>query len=223
MDDQYRLKEMLKKSIKYLIIATINLIVLTVLLVFWTDELELTFNDLVRPIECLKIFGFTVLSLIGMRLLVYYFRKKHIYNLTTKLILASLLTIFISSYLYVDYSNKFINNVIVNRQFRQQIAEKIKVASGHAHGTLAENLTIEEYQEIRSMTWFPILPIEATNIMFSYQYDGFLPDYSFMLRYDLPKEMNVDSINFEKLDFSKHQTFEIVGNKKRVTYCEEER
>lgn len=214
---------MLKKSIKYLIIATINLIVLTALLAFWTDELELTFNDLVRPIEFFKILCFTVFSLIGMRLLVYYFRKNNIHNLTTKLKLASLLTFLISSYLYVDYSIKFVDNVIVNRQFRQQIADKIRPANGLANGTKAENLTIEEYQEIASMNWFPKLPIEATHIMYNYQYDGFLPDYSFTLTYDLPKEMNVESINFENGDFSKYQTFEIVGNKKRVTYNERER
>ena len=212
-----------KKSIKYLIIVTINLIALTTLLAFWTDELELTFNDLVRPIEFLKILAFTVLSLVGMRLLVYYFRKKNIHNLTTKLKLATLLTFLISSYLYVDYSIKFVDNVIVNRQFRQQIADKIKPAKGLANGTTAENLTIEEYQEIARMNWFPKLPIEATNIMYSYQYDGFLPDYSFTLTYDLPKEMNVDSINYENGYFSKYQTFEIVDNKKRVTYNEGER
>lgn len=213
---------MFKKSIKYLIIATINLFFLTALLVFWTDKLELTFNELVRPFEFLKILGFTVFSLIGMGLLVYYFRKNNIHNLTTKLKFASLLTFLISSYLYLDYSIKFLDNVIVNRQFRQQISDKIRPSKGLANGTKAENLTIEEYQEIASMNWFPKLPIEATHIMYNYQYDGFLPDYSFTLTYDLPKEMNVESINVENGDFSKYQTFEIIGNKKRVTYYERE-
>ena len=73
------------------------------------------------------------------------------------------------------------------------------------------------------MNWFPKLPIEATNIMYNYQYDGFLPDYSFSLTYDLPKEMKVDSINYTNGDFSKYQSFEIIDNKKRVTYEEYER
>lgn len=214
---------MLKKTFKYLIVATVNLILLIVLLAFWTDKLELIFNDFVRPLEFLKILGFTMLSLIGMRILVFYFRKKNIQATRTKLKSAVLLTLLISSYLYVDYSIKFVKNVIVNRQFRNEIADKIKPANGLANGTTAENLAIKEYQEIANMNCFPKLPIEATNIMYNYQYDGFLPDYSFSLTYDLPKEMKVDTINYESGDFSKYQTFEIVDNKKRVTYNEVER
>ncbi|WP_290800187.1 hypothetical protein [Flavobacterium sp.] len=213
---------MIKKAIKYLLIAVINLIVLTVLLAFWTDKLEVTFNDLVRPIEFLKILGFTVLALIGMRLLVWYFRKYNIHNLTTKLRLATLLTFLISSYLYVVYSVKFVDHVIVNRQFRAQIANKIKSSNGLANGSMAENLTIKEYHQIASMNWFPKLPMEATNIMYDYQYDGFLPDYSFTLKYYLPKEMKVDSMNYKNGNFTKYQSFEIIGNKIRVTYSEDE-
>ncbi len=214
---------MLRKSLKYLLIVTVNLTVLTALLAFWTDKLELTFNDLVRPLEFLKILGFTALSLIGIRILVFYFRKKNIQVTRTKLKSAIVLTMLVSSYLYVDYSIKFVKNVIVNRQFRSAIANKIKPANGLANGTTAKNLTIKEYQFITGMNWFPKLPIEATNIMYNYQYDGFLPDYSFSLTYDLPKEMKVDSINYTNGDFSKYQSFEIIDNKKRVTYEEYER
>ena len=214
---------MLKKSIKYLTIATVNLIILTALLAFWTDKLELIYNDWVRPLGFLKILAFTAFSLICMRILVYYFRKKNIQTTSTKLKAAILLTFLVSSYLYVDYSIKFVKNVIVNGQFRNDIADKIKPSNGLANGTAAANLTIREYQVIASMNGFPKLPIEATNIMYDYQYDGILPDYSFTLAYDLPKEMKVDTINYESGDFSKYQTFEFVGNKKRVTYNEGER
>ncbi len=211
---------MLKKSFKYLIIATVNLIILTALLAFWTDKLELTYNNLVRPLEFLKILGFTGLSLIGMRILVFYFRKKNIQTTRTILKSAMILTILISSYLYVDYSIKFVKNVIINRQFRNEIAHKIKPANGLANGTTAANLTIKEYQEIAGINQFPKLPIEATNITYNYQYDGFLPDYSFSLTYDLPIEMKVDSIKYTNGDFSKYQSFKIIDNKKRVTYEE---
>ncbi|HBI00300.1 MAG TPA: hypothetical protein PK637_10550 [Flavobacteriales bacterium] len=215
-------KVILKKSIKYILIAAINLIVLTALLALWTDKLELLFNDLVRPIEFLKILSFTVLSLLGMRLLVYYFRKKNIQNLSTKMKMAALLTFLTSSYLYIDYSVKLINNKVVNRHFREQITAKIKPVNGLAHGSTAENLTIEEYHEIANMNWFPKIPLEATQIMYNYQYDGFLPDYSFILVYYLPIEMKVERINHTNGDFSKNQSYEIVGNRKRVVYEEVE-
>lgn len=213
---------MLKKSLKYLFIATVNLTVLTILLLFWTDKLELTFNPIVRIVEFSKILAFTGLSVIGMKMLVYYFQKKNIQATKTKVKSAILLTLLISAYLYCDYSINFVNNVIVNRQFRNEIANKIKPSIGLANGTKAENLTSKEYQKIIELNWFPELPIEATNIKYDYQYDGFLPDYSFSLTYDLPKETKVDSINYKSEDFTKFQTFEILDNKKRITYFEEE-
>ncbi len=79
---------------------------------------------------------------------------------------------------------------------------------------------IKEYQEISKMNWFPMLPKEATNINYTYEYDGFLPDYYFFLTYDLPKEMKIETINYEKGDFSKFQAYEIIGTKKKVTYSE---
>lgn len=217
--DRFR---MLKKSLKYIIIVSVNLIFLTVLLALWTDKLELTFNELVRPREFLKIMAFSFLSLIAMGILIMFFRRRNITTIRLKVKMAALLTFLISSYLYIDYSTKVISNEIVNRQFRKQIADKIQPSNGLANGTKAEDLTIKEYEQITKMYWFPKLPPEASNIQYDYGYDGFLPDYSFTLRYDLPMQIKVDTINYAKGHFSKHQSFEIVDNKKRVTYSEYE-
>jgi len=211
---------MIKKSLKYLIVAFINVILLTVLLALWTDRLELTFNDWVRPREFLKIIGFTVVSLISIRILVGYFRHRNITTTTSKIKISALLTFLISSYLYIDYSPKVINNVILNGQFRNQIADKIKPLNLLSNGTKADSLTIKEYQQITKMYWFPKLPDEAFNINYTYGYDGFLPDYLFTLTYDLPAQKKVDTINIKKGDFSKYQSFVTVDNIKRVTYSE---
>lgn len=213
---------MLKKTFNYLdlVIASINLIILTTLLALWTDKLELIFNDFVRPIEFLKILGFSLLSLIAIRVMLYYFKKKNIYDTRKKLKSAILLSFLISSYLYVDYSIKIVKNIVINREFRNQITTKIKPVYKLAYGTKADNLNIREYQEISNINWFPKLPLEATNIKYSYEYDSFLPDYSLSLIYDLPKEMKVEIINYKNGDFSKSQTFEVIGNNKHVTYNE---
>ncbi len=213
---------MLKKSLKYLIVVTANLIILTVLLALWTDKLELTFNDWVRPREFLKIAGISLASLIAIRILISFFRNKNITATSLKIKIATLLTFLISSYLYIDYSTKVISNVFVHRQFRNQIADKIKPSKQLANGTKGDSLTIKEYQQIAKMYWFPKLPIEASNIYYNYSYDGFLPDYLFTLTYDLPIQQTVDTINYKKGDFSKSQSFIIVDNKKRVTYSEYE-
>jgi len=211
---------MISKSLKYLAIAIANLTVLIGLLALWTDRLELIFSDAIRPRELLKILGFTFLSLIGMRLLVFYFRKKSISSIKSKIIIASTLTFLISSYLYIDYSQKVIKNKLVNGQFRRQIANKIKPSHVLAYGSMAENLTFLEYQQIVRMSWFPIISNKATNINYIYGYDGFLPDYIFTLKYDLPKSIFVDTLNYQKGDFSRRQTVETLDNFKRITYSE---
>lgn len=136
--------------------------------------------------------------------------------------MASLLTLLVSSYLYIDYSEKVVSNVIVNRKFRNQIADKIEPSNELVNGTKGTNLTIKEYQQITKMCKFPRLPVEASNIQYKYGYDGFLPDYFFTVTYDLPKEFDVDTINYQKGNFSKYQSYEMVENKKRVTYSEYE-
>lgn len=211
---------MLKKSFKYLVIAIVNLIVLTTLLALWTDELEQRFNDFVRPSEFLKIIGFTIVALIGMRILVRFFRNKNITRTSFKIKISVLLTFLISSYLYIGYASKIYNNVIINGQFRQQIAKKIYDTKS-LNGSKGENLTFKEYQQITKMFWFPELPSESSNIQYAYQYDGFLPDYFFSLTYDLPTQMKVDTIDYHKDDFTRYRNFKIIDDKKRVTYYEE--
>jgi hypothetical protein len=213
---------MLKKCLKYIVIVFVNATLLTALLVLWTDRLELAFNDWVRAMEFLKIMGFSILSLISIRILVSYFRQRNITTTTSKIQISALLTFLISSYLYINYTTKVVNNVILNRQFRNQIADKIKPLNLLANGTKADSLTIKEYQQITKMYWFPKLPDEASNINYTYGYDGFLPDYLFTLTYDLPTQIKVDTINIKKGDFSKYQSFVTVDNIKRVTYSEGE-
>ena len=210
------------RSLKYLLVAAVNLGILTVLLALWTDRLEMFFNGWVRQIEFLKIIGFSVLSLIAMRILVSFFRRKKIFATGFKIRIAALLTFLVSSYLYVNYSIKVINNAIIHKQARNQLADKIRASNELAHGTKADSLTIKEYHQITEMYWFPRLPAEASNIHYNYGYDGFLPDYHFTLTYDLPLLMEVDTINYQKGDFSRSRSFEILGDKKRVTYSESE-
>jgi len=214
---------MFKKSFKYILVATVNLILLTVLLALWTDKLELTFNEWVRPREFLKILGFSLISLIAIRIIIRFFRHRNITKTSSRVKLAALSTFLISSYLYIDYSQKVISNVIVNRQFRNQIADKIEPSKELVNGTKGDSLTSKEYQQITKMCWFPKIPIEASNIQFNYGYDGFLPDYSFTLSYNLPVQIKVDTISYSKGDFSKSQSFKIVDNIKRVTYSEYEK
>jgi hypothetical protein len=213
----------MKRAIKYLLIILINLIALTILLAIWTDSFELTYHNWVRPLEFLKIIGFTVLSLIGIKILVWICRKKGIISSKKKIRYATVLTLIICSYLYVDYFMKITRNQIVNREIRNNIMDKVKPASMLANGTKAEGLTLNEYRFITRATWFPDLPDQAENITYVYSYDGFLPDYIFTLIYDMPLDFKIEEINLIKGDFSKSQTVEQLSDKLRITYEESEK
>jgi hypothetical protein len=212
---------MIKKSFKYLAIIFVNLSILTVLLAIWTDKFELEFNDLVRPNEFLKLIGISILGLIFLRFTVSVFRRLKIVSSKRKIGISILLILLINSYFYIDYGTKIYTNRIANNELRNGIIKKMKpVEMSLAYGKKAESLTGEEYAEITKIKWFPKISKEAENISYSYDYDGFLPDYSFSLSYDLPKETKVDTMNYVNEKFSKSRNFEIIGNKKRVTYTE---
>lgn len=206
---------MIRKSIKYLTIVLINLIILTGLLAYWTDFIELNFNSWVRPIEFLKILGVSLLSLIGIRIAIGFFRKRNT-EIKNRIKISALLTILTSSFLYFNYSKKIYQNRILNGKLRNELTMKIKPANGLAFGTKANNLTYTEYELLTKVKWFPKLQKDADSISYYYTYDGFLPDYSFDVSYSIPKNIEIDSTEF------KYGKIEIdtIGNIKRVSYSE---
>lgn len=214
---------MIQKLLKYLVIIFINLIILTALLAIWTDKFELEFNDYVRPIEFLKLIGISIFGLILLRVAVSIFRRFKINSVKSKIAISTCLILLISSYFYIDYAKKIYSNKFVNNEFRNGIIKKIKPNENKiVFGMKAENLTAIEYAEITTLKWFPKLSKSAENICYSYIYDDFLPDYSFSLSYDLPKEIKVDTMHYKKGTFSKSRTLKVIGNKNRVTYYEEQ-
>lgn len=121
-----------------------------------------------------------------------------------------------SSFLYVNYLKMIYKNRIEKRDLRKELAIKIAAANQLAYGTKATHLTFDEYQEITQITWFPKLQKHADNISFLYTYDGFLPDYSFSLSFDLPSSARLDSTAFKHGDVR----IDFIGNKKRIQYNE---
>ena len=207
---------MIQKSIKYLIIVGINLMILTGLLAFWTDFIELSFNSWVRPIEFLKIIGITLLSLIVIRIAIGVFEKRKINSVKKRLWISTIITFLISSYLYLNYSQKIYENRIVNNKLRNELSLKIKPVNDLTYGTKADNLTLNEYQEITKIKWFPKLQQNAKNISYYYSYDVFLPDYSFNVSYNLPIDIKVDTTNFKYGQIK----IDTIKNEKRIKYSE---
>lgn len=206
---------MIKKSIKYFAVVGLNLILLTILLAYWTDPVELTFNSWVRKIEFLKILVVSILALVAIRIAIHYFRKAN-FNSDKRLVYSAALTLLISLFLYVNYGLKIYQNRIENATVRASLASKIEQTIGLAYGSQAHNLTIEEYTQISNIKWFPKLPETATNISYYHSYDGFLPDYDFELSFTLPLNEELDSTDFS---YGEMQV-DYLNTSKRVTYNE---
>ena len=205
-------------SKKYYLIAFANLAILTLLLVIWTDKLVMLYNGLVLFIEFLKIIGITILSLIGMRILVNYLRKKNIHEIRRKIKYAALLTLIISSLLYIDYSKKIIQNRLLNVKVRERVLVKSKKGMIRDLGNYVNNLSYEEYHEISKINWYPDIPKSAEKISFSYHCRGFQGDYSFSLTYEVPASEKIDEFEYEKDQFYKNNKVEVIGKRKKVTY-----
>ncbi len=212
---------MFKRSLKYLSIILINLLVLTIMLMIWTDELELKFNALIVPTEVLKLIGISILGIIILGNAVLVFRKFEINTFKKRIWISTMLVLLTSTYFYVDYAKKIYINRIVNGSLRDGIIKKLSpVTDGLGLGTKAENLSSKEYAEITEISWFPKLPKNAENINYKYDYEAFLDDYSFSLSYDLPKTSKVDTLNYKDGSFTKKRSFKVIGEKIRVTYYE---
>ena len=133
---------------------------------------------------------------------------------------AVLTLLLLSSYWYITYSQKIVANVLRHGNLRADLASKIKPSHELAQGTTATELTNAEYQELIALTKFPALPSSSTNIQYRYDYDGFLPDYTLTLSYDLPADCKVDTFHRDTEKTTLSQTVEIQGQWKHVVYVE---
>ncbi len=208
------------KALKYILIALLNAILLFYLMSYSFDDLAYIFDSHINDI--LNILLVTILSIIGMRILVAYFRRKKIGSVRTKIIASIVLTLLVSAFLYVNFSYHLVHNKILNRTFRSALNRKLELVKEGRFGELTKIaciLTNREYQEISQNDFLPKLPIVATNISLTYEFDSFLGDYSVHMKYDVPLNVEVKSIEKEGGDWRENQSFEPLGNIKRVSYA----
>ena len=206
---------MIKKSIKYIAIAGVNIVILTILFAFGQDAIQTHFDKFYGIIGLLKIISFSFLGLLGIRTAVGYFRKRKM-SIKVRIKYACIIMVVISSVLYIDFFQRIYENRIMNRELRMSLIEKIEPARGLAYGTKAHGLTLQEYKEITKLNWFPEIENEAYDISYFYTYDGFLPDFSFELSYSLPVYIDVE---MEKFKYGK-TVIDTTKNVKRINYSE---
>lgn len=212
----------MKRAFKYLVIIGLNFVALTSLLLLWTDPLEIQFNELIRQLEALKLFCLSILLLVLVRLQMVLFTRKANFNIRDRLKRSIVITIFFSSYFYITYSLKAVENRIIHKEVRESVFNKVEPLRNLAQGSKAKNLTFKEYSLIAQIGWFPEISPNATKISYEYAYDGFLPDYSFILRYYIPKNETIDEFDIQNGDFSNSLKVERKGRMKFVEYIEAE-
>jgi hypothetical protein len=211
--------KLIQRIFKYLIIILLNMVVLTILLALWTDNLELWLQPYRRPIEFLKILGLAALTLVVVGCYFLYRRKRAMRN-SIKIKRTILLTVLLSSPLYLIYTERILSNVLINGEFRNQLAARIHPCTELANGMQAAGLTAKEYQLIASSRGLPEVPSTACNIAFKYAYDGFLPDYSLELTYDMPLLPRVTGFKENKDRWSRSQSVRVLGATQRVMLTE---
>ena len=155
-----------------------------------------------------------------MRILVSITRMRKYVNRRRKIILASILTVALSSFFYTSYVARIVENRIVNREIRERISKKTQGSNQLAYGMRCTDLSQEEYRFISERNWFLTISDKASNISYNYSYDGFLPDYSFELTYSLPLGSKIDTIYFKDQDFSKRQSVRTLKDRIEVSYIE---
>ena len=210
-----------KQLFLYLSLPAANGILLGLLGMAWADPFTYLFTPMIISFETLKIFFFCILSLIGMAVLLFRIEGKEGFNLKKKLKYSAVLILIISSYLYITYAGRIIQNRILNSSIRASIVAKADRPDDWQFGVRALNLTYEEYSEVCRVTGYEELPDYATNISVYYHKAEFLlPDYNFGLSYDVPKDKEAKEIKKEREGFSIGQTFKIEGEVKKVYYVE---
>jgi hypothetical protein len=213
---------MIKRAFKYLAIILLNLIVLFAFSKIWQDSLVISLNPNIVFNEQAKIMGFTILSLIGIRILIIYFRKRNIQSVKKKIKYAALLTAIICSYLYIDYAVKIVNNRVLNNETRVELLTKINFMKLSGTKIIdAKELTVNEYTQISKIMGFQSLHKDSKNIGFNYSVSGFLGhEYSINITYNLPLGTEVEEFSVQKDDFTKRQSVEKQDNKLKVKFEE---
>ncbi len=206
------------RSLKYLLIVFANLIILSVLIVLWADPLQIRISQWQVAKGVLYILTVTFLSMIGIRILVAIFRRRHI-EIRKRIRISVIFTLLISSWLYFGYSIKAINNRIIYRNARSLALLKIRENNiPGSSGFYAQNLTWDEYQQIAKIKGFKKVPKDASDIHISYTISGMQGDYQFDLEYHLPVGSKVDEIEYIVGDIIERQIMEETPEKVKVIY-----
>ena len=206
-------------NLKYPGILLANSVLLFLLVYFGVDDLEIILSDSVLAFQTLKVMAVTIISIFAIAVTVLILDKKG-RSKKTKLKYAIVVTLIISSLLYFEYAEKILNNRLLYAAIRSEIPEKISQETLLFKGYRASDLSLAEYNEISKSTFFPAISDRSQDIDLHYMYDGFLPDYLFVLNYSVPIDERIEPFRVFENDVRKTKTVKIMHDKKLIEYSE---
>lgn len=206
----------IKKSLKYIAIASINLVLIWCLTWLTLDDLHDHFTSGYFSFSYLPDAFLFAVTLLVMKFLSIWINNKRPNWLTKRKILyASAWTILISAYVYFGLLSTLVQHHII--QDRDWVETKFQGGSEHFfNGGSGAGLAYSEYQVLVEEYSFRSIPAEARNISFSYWYEGFLPDFSISLTYDLPADYDVKPLDVEEDQYERSRVWSIEDGVLRV-------
>lgn len=204
----------------YVQILSGNFVLLCLLMFAWTDQVEQIYNEYVREIQIFAIVFLSVVMQILLYLTLRYFKSKAISSRRLQINFAIAIILSISSPLYIQYASKIVQNGIYYSAIRNSILAKTEGNLNSQNPFLVcrstQPFTLEEYQLIQSMNWFPDISNFAKNVEFIYTTSGF--DYHFRVSYEVPRRIQIKEFNHDKRSTIDNLQVELLGKTKRVTH-----
>jgi hypothetical protein len=212
----------IRKSFKYLGILSANLINLTMFLALRNDLLYVKVNPRGNFWGFVTILGISFLAFFLCSMVVLVLLNRKWSNSSQRVFVAIAITLITSGILYMPYcSGAFLNRLIYFKT-RQAALDKFTNERHLAFGFCAENLTRNEYDQVKQSAGLPFIYAAADSISVCYSWDGFLPDYIMWISYSVPVTEKVWEYEIRHGDWSKSQKVTLKGGIKEVHYSEDE-
>jgi len=207
--------------IKILIIILIFIFLTGLLLAYSKDCLSIIFgsNDLWQYFEILKLI---VLSILGFILLLFVkylaglikIYKNDVYN---KRVITFIILVIVFGFKGYEYTLG--NNIFLSKNYKANNNICSKMNEDTELTIKSETLTIEEYNIVRSYSWFPSISKDAYDIEFIYRSEDLIPDYYFKLIYKVPNKVQLKKIeNFISNSVYEKQDVIILEQYKKIVY-----
>jgi hypothetical protein len=166
----------------------------------------------------LYVMGLTVLTFIVVRMIK---RRYNGHRDFSKIVLLAVLVL--SGYHYVTYFWRSLSH-LTHQEIRKSIAQKVVPTDFIGYGYTITDLRRDEYDYLSSHNnMFHKLPKNADYISCYYWYEGFLPDYTFELKYRVPLNEPIEEFDKSKEDkqwiYKRTVSYDEKG-RKWVTYIE---